>query len=202
MGFGFPTTRADRGPTPFANGNSSATAQRAKLTLGNPLHTCPTTGRFGRPPRTLSTFLPVKFTSQQIQTIAQGFANYVEKSGVTFWAVAVLDDHLHAVFMRHRYKSEQVNNLLKDELTKALIDAGQHPFANETAPGDRPPPCFGRRWWTVYIDNLKHLVQAIRYVEDNPAKEGKPRQKWDFVVPHPLTLAEWRQKPVYRQSDN
>jgi hypothetical protein len=38
------------------------------------------------------------------------------------------------------------------------------------------------------------LLQAIRYVENNPIKEGKPAQKWDFVVPYPLTLAEWRQK--------
>ncbi len=137
---------------------------------------------------------PVRFSAEQIQILGQGFATYIQKSGVTFWAAAILDDHIHAVFMRHRYKSEQVNNLRKGELTKSLMDAGLHPFASEVAPGDRPPPCFGRKWWTVYIDNLDHLLQAIRYVEDNPVKEGKPRQAWDFVVPHPLTLAERRQR--------
>jgi len=42
----------------------------------------------------------------------------------------------------------------------------------------------------VYIDNLDHLLQAIPYVERTPEKEGKTRQKWDFVVPYPHTLAE------------
>jgi len=139
-------------------------------------------------------YRPVRFTPEQIVMIAQGFRNYVAKSGVTFWAVAILDDHLHAVFMRHRYKSEQVANLLKGELTKALLEAGLHPFAAHAKPGEAPPPCFSRKWWTVYIDNEDHLHQAIPYVEKNPEKEGKPRQTWDFVVPYPLTLAESRTK--------
>jgi hypothetical protein len=107
-----------------------------------------------------------------------------------------LDDHFHAVFMRHRYKSEIVNNLLKREVTKALMNAGLHPFTEFAKLGEPPPPCFGRKWWTVYIDNDDHLRQAIRYVENNPVKEGKPRQTWDFVVPYPLTLAQWKAKRV------
>ena len=137
---------------------------------------------------------PVLFTPNQIEAIAQGFRIYIDKSGVTFWALAILDDHIHAVYMRHRYKSEKVNNLFKGELTKALLDAGLHPFEDRVAKGDRPPPCFGRKWWTVYIDNEDHLRQAIAYVEANPEKEGKPRQTWDLIVPYPLTLAEFRDR--------
>jgi hypothetical protein len=137
---------------------------------------------------------PVKFTDQQISVIAKGFANYVEKSSVTFWAVSILDDHFHAVYMRHRYRSEIVGNLLKGEITKALVEWDAHPFASRVRPGDRPPPCWGRKWWTVYIDNDDHLRQAIPYVEDNPRKDGKPMQKWDFVVPYPFTLTEWKSK--------
>jgi len=141
---------------------------------------------------------PVKFSPEQIREIARGFANYVERSGVTFWAVAILDDHFHAVYQRHRYKSEMVNNLLKGDTTKALLDAGLHPFGEYAVAGEPPPPCWGRRWWTVYLDNEAHLREAIRYVEDNPPRDGKPRQKWDFVVPYPFTLQEWkaRREPV------
>jgi len=137
-------------------------------------------------------YRPVRFTPEQIVVIAQGFRNYIAKSDVTFWAVAILDDHLHAVFMRHRYKSEQVANLRKGELTKALIDAGLHPFAAFAKPGEAPPPCFSRKWWIVYIDDVDHLGQAIRYTNANLGKEGKEPQTWDFVVPYPLTFAEWR----------
>jgi hypothetical protein len=72
------------------------------------------------------------------------------------------------------------------------MDAGLHPFGEYAGPGEPPPPCWGRKWWTVYIDNEAHLLEAIHYVEDNPLKDGNPRQKWDFVVPYPLTLQEWK----------
>jgi REP element-mobilizing transposase RayT len=135
---------------------------------------------------------PVLFADQQIEVIGRGIKRYVEKSGLTIWALAILDDHLHVVFMRHRYESEKVNNLLKSEATQALIECGVHPFGNEPRKGGQLPPCWGRKWWTVYIDNPAHLETAIRYVEDNPLKDGRERQKWDFVVPYPLTMAEWR----------
>ncbi|HJZ91148.1 MAG TPA: hypothetical protein VKE40_09765 [Gemmataceae bacterium] len=136
---------------------------------------------------------PVVFTAEQIEVIGKGFAQFVEKSGVTFWAVSILDDHIHAVYMRHRYKSEMVNNLLKGELTKSLVEWDVHPLRSHVRPGDRPPPCWGRKWWTV-IDNLDHLQQAIPYVEDNPLMDGRHRQTWGFVVPYPITLAEWKAK--------
>jgi hypothetical protein len=28
------------------------------------------------------------------------------------------------------------------------------------------------------------VARAVRYVEDNPLKEGKRRQRWSFVVPY------------------
>ncbi len=141
-------------------------------------------------------YRPVQFTDDQIQTIGQGMANYIEKSGVTFWAAAIMDDHVHVVYMRHRYKSEIVNNLLKGETTKALIDAGQHPFAKHAKSNEAPPACWGRKWWTVYIDNVEHLLAAIRYVGDNPLKDGRERQKWNWVVPHPKTWQEYRNSKI------
>jgi len=127
---------------------------------------------------------PVKFSELQVQAIAQGFRNYIEKSGVTFWAVSILDDHLHCVYKRHRYESEKVNNLLKGELTKSLVQHGQHSFQEFARSGKAPPPCFGRKWWTVFIDSENHFLQSLPYVENNPEKEGKPRQSWDFVTPY------------------
>jgi hypothetical protein len=35
----------------------------------------------------------------------------------------------------------------------------------------------------VFLDSEEALETAIRYVEDNPLKEGKRRQKWSFVKP-------------------
>lgn len=32
--------------------------------------------------------------------------------------------------------------------------------------------------------HITDIVRAIGYVEDNPVKEGKPRQNWSFVKPY------------------
>ena len=34
--------------------------------------------------------------------------------------------------------------------------------------------------WTA---SVRDILRAIRYVEDNPRKEGKRRQRWKFVTP-------------------
>jgi len=35
--------------------------------------------------------------------------------------------------------------------------------------------------WKVYLDSEMAVENAIRYVECNPEREGKPRQQWPFV---------------------
>ncbi len=37
--------------------------------------------------------------------------------------------------------------------------------------------------WKVFLDTEEAIEDAIRYVEDNPEKEGKPKQSWPFVTP-------------------
>ena len=48
--------------------------------------------------------------------------------------------------------------------------------------GERVPKCWGRGEWKVFLDP-EDVTRAIQYVEDNPVKEGKKRQKWSFAVP-------------------
>ena len=37
--------------------------------------------------------------------------------------------------------------------------------------------------WNVFLDDQAGIDRAVAYVERNPEKEGKPRQRWPFVVP-------------------
>ena len=36
----------------------------------------------------------------------------------------------------------------------------------------------------VFLDDPADIARCIRYVEDNPVKEGKSRQTWAFVTPY------------------
>ena len=37
--------------------------------------------------------------------------------------------------------------------------------------------------WKVFLDAPAEIDDAVKYVEENPVKEGKPQQHWSFVLP-------------------
>src|SRR3954466_10705002 len=39
----------------------------------------------------------VRFTEDQVRSVARGFAGYVERSGLKIWACAIMPDHVHLV---------------------------------------------------------------------------------------------------------
>jgi REP element-mobilizing transposase RayT len=126
---------------------------------------------------------PVQFSETQVQAIAHGFAGYARCSGLIIWACAILPDHVHLVIGPHRLDADKIVIQLKGDATQSLLDAGIHPFGHITEKNGRPPKCFARGEWQVYLDTSDEVVRAIRYVENNPIKEGKPLQVWPFVVP-------------------
>ena len=44
-------------------------------------------------------------------------------------------------------------------------------------------PVWGRKSWKVFLDTVADVKRAIAYVEANPEREDKPRQRWSFVTP-------------------
>jgi REP element-mobilizing transposase RayT len=122
----------------------------------------------------------VRFDDEQIRAMSQGFAEYAERSSLAIVACAILPDHVHLVLKRHRLDPEQLAIQLKGAATRQLSRAEIHPFAAE----GRPAKCFARGEWTVYLDSEEDVRRAIRYVDDNPVKEGRARQRFDFVTPY------------------
>ena len=127
--------------------------------------------------KTLLNRPPVKFSGIQARAIGVGFAEYAARSGLAVLACAILPDHVPMVLGEHRLSPKQLVVQLKGGATRELIKQGLHPFGR----GLRPPKCFARGEWIVYLDKDEDVWRAIRYVEDNPAKEGLPRQRWSFV---------------------
>lgn len=125
---------------------------------------------------------PVQFTGIQARAIGRGFAAYVERSGLAVWACAILPDHVHLVVGRPAISAEQLVIQLKGDATGQLIKEGIHPLRNYQAGAARPPKCWARGEWKVFLDP-EDVPRAVTYVEDNPLKEGLKRQHWDFVVP-------------------
>ena len=130
----------------------------------------------------------VSFTGQQALAIAVGFADGVRRSGYHILAGAILPEHMHLVLGRHSYPIEQVTNRLKGAATRELAARGVHPLAAyQTKSGTTPSP-WSQGLWKVFLDSSEDIQRAIDYVERNPEKESKRRQRWPFVTPY----AMWR----------
>ncbi|MEZ6110213.1 MAG: hypothetical protein R3C99_04245 [Pirellulaceae bacterium] len=126
---------------------------------------------------------PVSFNGRQARAIGTGFMIAIRKSHFTVWACSILPEHVHLVLARHTYEVEYIVGLFKGEATKQLKKEGIHPFAAHRNKDNNIPTPWASRCWRTYLDDEEAIENAIRYTEENPVKEGKPRQKWSFVVP-------------------
>jgi REP element-mobilizing transposase RayT len=127
---------------------------------------------------------PVFFSGIQARAVGRGFGQCVARSGLTIWACAILPDHVHLVIARHRCSVEQMVTQLKGTATRRLLEEGLHPGGTAAVDEGRLPPVWGRGLRKVFINNPAEVRQRIAYVEQNPLKEGKPRQHWSFVTPY------------------
>jgi REP element-mobilizing transposase RayT len=123
----------------------------------------------------------VSFSDAQVAAIAAGFAESLAKGNVTCWACSILAEHVHMVLARHQSKVETVVNFLKGAATRKLISAGLHPFGAYQDADGAVPRCWAENQWKVFLDGRTDIERAIPYVENNPQKEGRPRQRWPFV---------------------
>jgi hypothetical protein len=80
---------------------------------------------------------------------------------------------------------------MKGEATKQLNNENLHPLAKYAKPGNRAPSPWADRKWKVFLDSADATENAIRYVTQNPMKEGKPPQEWSFVTPFTGVPKSW-----------
>jgi len=128
----------------------------------------------------------VRFTGRQASAIGRGFGALVNRSALSICACSILPEHTHLVVEQHRYPIEQIANLLKGAATRQLMSEGLHPFGALREKCGRLPHAWARGLWKVFLGTPADVRRAVRYVEDNPAKEGLPRQRWSFVTPFKL----------------
>ncbi len=133
-------------------------------------------------------FPPVKLDGRQALAVSEGIARASELTGAPLWACSILPEHVHLVIGRFNDTAEAFVAEAKQRATLRLNAEGLHPLADaRTLSGRRPSP-WARGFWNVFLNDEAHVRTAIRYVEDNPTKDGKPRQQWSFVTPYDPTV--------------
>jgi REP element-mobilizing transposase RayT len=147
---------------------------------------------------------PVEITGQQAVIVAKAFWKAAQEAEYQVHACAILPDHLHLVIGWHWRDIRLIVGHLRAKATKALRDHGEPPFddifqqgpfssvacnalneqdAQHAQKAVAQRPVWGAHGWNVPLDNPDSVDRAIRYAENNPEKEGKPRQHWRMVVP-------------------
>jgi hypothetical protein len=113
--------------------------------------------------------------SAKRQAVADAFARAAKEFGYTVWACAILWNHAHLVVRRHRDDGHTMWDVFaghaRDAL-RALADVGaEHPVWS-----DRP--------YVVFCYDPPGVDGRVKYVEQNPEKEGLPPQHYPFVIPY------------------
>ena len=118
---------------------------------------------------------PVVLTGEQALAVGRGFAQAVRESGYAVHACAILPEHVHLVLGHSDRTVGRIVGHLKTRARQYLARDGLWP--------DPQRPAWGKKNWKVFLYTPEDVRRAIAYVEANPEREGKPRQRWSFVVP-------------------
>lgn len=134
-----------------------------------------------RSAKALLKYPAVRFNGEQARSITKGFEQIADDAGYRILALAVLPTHLHAVIAKSQREPARVVGHLKRGATDRLIADNLHP---SLVHGWITHSCWAKRSWAVYLDTQTQLQRAIRYVEDNPIKDGMRHQRWAVVPRH------------------
>ena len=112
---------------------------------------------------------PVKFTGEQARAVGHAFGT----APYTIHACAIMQEHVHVVLAHTRRNIRTVIGELKSVASRALHDHGWLL--------DRTP--WSDHGWNVFLNTPADVDRAIKYVENNPVREGKRPQRWSCVTP-------------------
>jgi REP element-mobilizing transposase RayT len=124
---------------------------------------------------------PVTLQPKQIEFVSEAIGRFVERSRMTVWACSLLEQHIHMVIGRHRYSIETACNLMKGAASRRLNEMELHPMICFSNNKGKLPSMWTEGQWIHFLDDEDAIDDAMRYVEDNPVKEGKEKQSWWFV---------------------
>jgi REP element-mobilizing transposase RayT len=117
----------------------------------------------------------VWFDASQREIIAAAFGECARLHGYTIWACAICSNHAHVVVRTDRDRSEIIWTNLAHAARLALRGQKAVPALH---------PVWSPRPYKVFLHTPTAVRGRIYYANNNPVKEGLPRQNWGFVVPY------------------
>jgi len=113
---------------------------------------------------------PYYITTSTRLIVAAAFGTVASRLKLTVPACAIMNDHVHLLVLRSKYRIEYLVNQFKGAATKDL-ELQRTPWT--------------RKAWKVFLDDEDTLRAVATYIEANPTAGGLKPQRWDFVTPLP-----------------
>jgi len=110
---------------------------------------------------------PVRFTGEQARIVGTS----MQRVPYPILALSIMPNHSHLVVGRIDRDIRRAIGHIKSEATRTLRARGHF--------RDRSP--WADHGWNVYLDSQEDVERAIRYVNDNPVRDGLPAQTWKCV---------------------
>ncbi len=114
------------------------------------------------------------FYDAQCPLMADCFDKVIRENSLTYYACAIMPDHVHILIRKHRLQAEEMIKRLQDASRSVILESPQFAHGPEH-------PVWGVPGWKVFLNTQDDIRRMIRYVEQNPVKIGKPMQRWPFV---------------------
>ena len=124
---------------------------------------------------------PVEFTGLQARAIAAGFGRAAKEGVYMIHACSVMPGHAHLVIARHARPVGRIVSHLKSRAMHQLHAEGL--IGSDNPPEPNVCSIWARGHWCVFLNSEADLGCAVRYVENNPIKDGLRPQNWSFVTP-------------------
>ena len=115
------------------------------------------------------------FDTAKRQALGDAFGAVLQREGYTCYACAILRNHAHMLVRIHRDRAETMTDRLA-HASRLRLRAYPEIVDDHPIWSDRP--------YTVFCYNPDDTWSRIRYIEQNPAKDGLPGQSWSFVSPY------------------
>ncbi len=117
----------------------------------------------------------LKFSRDDVDTIACSFAECIRKQVYTCYACAIMPDHIHLLIRKHR---KQAEDMIEDfqAVSRLRLRNADHRTHDH--------PVWGGPGWKVFLEHPDDIRRTIPYIEQNPVKWRLPEQHWEFVTPY------------------
>ena len=119
------------------------------------------------------------FDAAKRQAIAEAFAQVMEARRYTCWACAILSNHAHLVIRKHRDRAETMHDELRKTSAIRLCRLADVPDQHPVWSNDK---------FKKFLSTAEAVERTVRYVQNNPVREGLSPPSCDFVRPY---RGEW-----------